>query len=170
MENKIITENLELLKWFYNEEKIITDDEEKNNIFILLSLCYSEDPHVFLRIFKYIINKRNNPIQEEKYRIIIHFLCIMIPNILIANMDDFIDLGFKNDVIYYAKCESFTKHILKYVNYKAKTDKDFKQLITDGKLLSNNKKINIEFNLENNNYIELLEKILDEPIFNNTMF
>jgi hypothetical protein len=94
----------------------------------------------------------------------------MIPNLILANIEELINLGYKNDVIYYSMTPSFTKSILKYVNHKSKFDEDFKSLITTGKMMNKTKYIFLTFKLENENYIKLLENILDEPIFNNIVF
>lgn len=170
MENlTTITENIEVLKWFYSEEKELTEDE-KSSIFVTLSLAYAEDAHAFLRVFKYMTNKRKGSLQEQRYRVIIHFLSVMIPNIVMANLEDFIQLGYKNDVIYYAMTPSLTKHILKYVNHKARMDKDFKSLIDTGKMMNVSNPPSIDFDLIDNDYVKLMENILDEPAFNNIMY
>lgn len=165
-EKRIITENVELLKWYFSKDKNILDDEGKNKIFALLSLSIYEDPFVFLRIFKYITNTRKTDEQEIIYKILIHFMGILIPDIIMANIDEFIQLGKKDDVLYYLQCSPITKRISRWIDHKAKQDSDFKSLYA-GELIKSPINRVTKYKLKDNNYTELLENILDDSNFNN---
>lgn len=164
-EKIIITENIELLKWYFEKNKPVLNDEEKEKLFNLLALCIYEDPQIFFRIFCFITNTRNTDEQEICYKIMVHFIGILAPEIVMANLNKFINLGSKTDVLYYIKVSSLTKKIVTWVNHMSKSDNDFKTLY-DGTLIDNKINKQIFYSLENENYIQLLEKILDDPLFN----
>ena len=164
-EKIIITENVDLLKWYFKKNKNILDDKEKEKLFNLLSASIYEDPLVFFRIFLYIVNTRKTNEQEICFKIMIHFIGILVPEVVMANLQKFIDFGSKSDVLYYIKVPALTKRIVTWVNHKSKEDNDFK-ILYEGTLITQKIKRKIKYTLENKNYISLLEKILDDSEFN----
>jgi len=164
-EKIIITQNIELLKWYFDKNKNILKDIEKEKIFNLLSACIYEDPLVFFRIFLFIANTRKTDEQEIVFKTIVHFVGILVPEVVMANIEKFIQFGSKTDVLYYIKVPALTKRIVTWVNHKSKTDKDFKTLY-NGTLIDTKITKQISYNLEKNNYVLLLEKILDDSLFN----
>lgn len=164
-EKIIITQNIELLKWYFDKNKNILKDIEKEKIFNLLSACIYEDPLVFFRIFLFIANTRKTDEQEIVFKTIVHFVGILVPEVVMANIEKFIQFGSKTDVLYYIKVPALTKRIVIWVNHKSNSDEDFKTLY-QGTLIKSKINREINYTLENKNYISLLEKILDDSKFN----
>jgi hypothetical protein len=165
-ENNTIQYNYHFLKWYYTSTKNIMDDKERDKVFSLLTYSFLEDPLCFLRIMLYIANTRRSDSQEISYKVIIHFLGVMFPEVLYANLDLFIKLGNKKDTLYFLQCNTLTPRVLKWVRHMAKEDNDFEQL-NKGIMIDVKSPITIRYKARNKDFKSLLEKILDDPSFNN---
>lgn len=167
-ENNIITHNVNLLNWYFQRNKNITSDEEKQKLFSIMSLALVEDPMCFIRIFLYIANTRQRDEEEIAYKIMIHFLGIMIPECVMANIDLFINLGKKDDILYFLQCPSLSDRVFTYIRHKTKSDSDFIKL-TQGELIKKPIKRRIYYRpklFKQNTWSVFLNKILDDPTFN----
>lgn len=163
-EQKTITFNIELLKWYFSKNKKITDETEMNKLFTLMSYSLLEDTKIFMRILLYIANRRRTDEQEIAYKILVHFMGVMSAELVFANLDLIIDFGKKNDILYFLQCQNITSKTITYIKHKAKIDNDFKSLL-EGKLL-NDVRVQKVFYKPENNWNEFLIKILDDPIYN----
>lgn len=164
----VISDNLVFLEWYFKGQKNVLDDNEKQRIFSFMTYSSIEDPYCFLRIMLYIANTRHTDEQEIFYKIVIHFLGTMYPEIVMANLELFIKLGKKDDVLYFLQCPGITARVSTWIKHKAKEDPDFNMLL-DGKLIG--KKINrvVRYKpklTKNSTWDVFLYKILDEPVFN----
>jgi hypothetical protein len=167
-EQHVIKYNVNLLQWYFKKNKKVLEEKEKEYIFSLMSYSFLEDHYCFMRILLYIANTRKTDEQEITYKIIIHFLCIMFPDIVMANIDMFLNLGKKDDVIYFLQCSNMSAMILKYVNHKAKQDDDFKILLT-GELIKKNQSVFIKYKPKFKSklvWTVFLNQLLDDPILN----
>mgnify|MGYP000923339012 FL=1 len=90
IEKKPIFYNIELLKWYFQRGKDILNDTEKQKVFSILSYAVLEDPFIFMRIMLYVANARRSNEEELCYKILIHFLGTMFPEMCMANLDLFI--------------------------------------------------------------------------------
>ena len=164
----VISDNLVFLEWYFKGEKNLLSDAEKQRIFSFMTYSSIEDPYCFLRIMLYIANTRRTDEQEIFYKIVIHFLGTMYPEIVMANLELFIKLGKKDDVLYFLQCPGITARVSTWIKHKAKEDPDFNMLL-DGKLIG--KKINrvVRYKpklTKNSKWDVFLYKILDDPNFN----
>jgi len=158
-----ITYNLELLKWYLDDEQINTE-----HTFANLSLAYAEDQLCFIRIFMYVSNTRTTERDEMVYKILIHFLCVIASDLVMLNIDLFLKVSNnKEDIIFYLQCPVISERILKYINHLAKVDDDFKN-IKDFNLSNKKEKSDIEYTYETTS--DLLICILDEPKFNGIQY
>lgn len=126
---KPIFYNVELLKWYFSKGKHILTDLEKQKIFSIFSYSMLEDPYIFMRVILYIANTRRSNEEEIAYKILVHFLGTMFPEICMANLDLFMKLGKKDDILYFMQCNNITQRVVTYINHKAKQDDDFKILL-----------------------------------------
>jgi len=167
--NNIISDNLIFLNWYFKEQNIdILHDNEKQRIFSFLTYSMLEDPYCFLRIMLYIANTRKTDKQEILYKIIIHFLGTMFPEIVMANLELFIKLGKKDDVLYFLQCPGITERVITWIKHKAKEDMDFKILL-DGKMIGTKIKRVIRYKpklTKDSKWDIFLFKILDDTTFN----
>ena len=128
-----------------------------------------EEPYIFMRILLYVSNTRRSNEEELAYKILIHFLGTMFPEMAIANLDLFVSLGKKDDILYFMQCSNITQRVITYINHKAKTDEDFKTLL-DGKVigLPINRLVRYKPKLgrKHHRWDIFLMKILDDPTFN----
>lgn len=183
LENKkTITDNLELLKWYLNKDENRSQfdpENEKEELFYFLSICLYEDPFVFFRILLYVANTRTSTSEEIIYKQMLHFLSVLAPQYLLANMDLLIKFGYKNDILILLTASNIRNRVIKFITHLSKTDDDFKTLL-NGKLIEKNRNTIIKYkeksplqidkyinNIDDNSeIIELLENILDDPNLN----
>ena len=168
-EKKIITHNIDLLKWYFLNEMCTDIKEEQRKAFNIMALAISEDPAIFMRIMLYIANTRKTVEQELSYKIMIHFICSMNPDWTMANIQLLINLGKKDDVLYFLQSPILTKRVLTWTNHKAKEDIEFKTMIETGQLINTPIKRIIKYKPKlgkNYKWSIFLFKILDDPNFN----
>lgn len=163
--NKTIIYNTTLLKWYLEEDlvKHIHDEQYKEKLFTLFTEASYEDPFIFMRIVLYIANTRTKDDQEIAYKTLIHFMCILLPQFILNNIDMLVKFGNKNDILYLLSAPNLQKKVVKYIEYKSKYDKDYKSLL-DGKLIKT--EIDRFIKYDDCTITELLEKILDDSAFN----
>lgn len=168
-EKKAIFYNVELLKWYFQQHKLVLNDTEKQKIFSILSYSILEEPYIFMRILLYIANTRRSNEEEICYKILIHFLGTMFPEMAIANFDLFIKLGKKDDILYFMQCSNITQRVVTYINHKAKQDDDFKSLL-DGKVIGipidRQVRYKPKLSRRHHRWDVFLTKILDDSVFN----
>lgn len=165
---KPIFHNVELLKWYFTKNKHILTDEEKQKIFSILSYSVLEEPYIFMRILLYIANSRRSNEEEIAYKVLIHFLGTMFPEMCFANLDLFMKLGKKDDILYFMQCNNITQRVVTYINHKAKEDDEFKILL-DGKVIGMpiDRQVRYKPKLKKGHRWDVfLMKILDDPLFN----
>ncbi len=168
-EQKTIYYNYILLEWYIKDsKKIMLDDNHKQKIFSLMSNAYLEDPYCFLRIMLYIANTRSKDSDEIAYKIMIHFLGIMMPDVIMNNIELFTTIGKKMDVIYFLQCNVLTNKVLKWIRHKAKYDNDY-AVLSSGKFIDVKSIYKIRYKAKRSDIKSLLLKILDEPLFNGLM-
>lgn len=168
IEEKIITNNITLLNWYFKYNGNIILNEEKEKLFNILTLAILEDPYIFIRIVLYIANTRKTNKQEIQYKLLLHFISTMFPEIVMANIQLFINLGKKDDILYFLQTPNITERIITWIKHKSKLDNDFNTLL-NGELI--NSKINriIYYKPKLNKKAKwdiFLYKILDDPTFN----
>ena len=167
-EQHIIKYNVLLLKWYFKKNKNILDEKEKEYIFNLMTYSFLEDSYCFMRIMLYIAHTRNNDEKEIAYKIMVHFLGTMFPEIVLANLDMFVKLGKKNDVLYFVQIPSISQRVGKWIKHIAKSEPIFNNLL-NGKLINEPRELNIYYQPKWNNknkWTILINKILDETLFN----
>lgn len=167
-EKKAIFYNVELLKWYFQRGKHVLQDEEKQKIFSILSYSVLEEPYIFMRIILYIANARRSNEEEISYKILVHFLGTMFPEMCMANLDMFMSLGKKDDILYFMQCSNITQRIITYINHKAKTDDEFKTLL-EGSVIGMpiDRQVRYKPKLKRGHKWDVfLMKILDDPLFN----
>lgn len=167
-----ISDNLIFLEWYFNGDINLLNDSEKQRIFSFLTYSILEDPHCFLRIMLYIANTRKTDKEEIFYKIVIHFLGTMFPELVLANMELFIKLGKKDDVLYFLQCPGITERVITWIKHKAKKDSDF-NILLDGKIIGKkiNRVIRYKPKLKKDCKWDIfLFKILDDPTFNGLAF
>jgi len=164
-EKVVITYNVDLLKWYFNKDKNILKDLEKEKLFNILAACIYEDPLVFFRIFLFIANTRKTDDEEIIFKILVHFIGVLTPDVVMANLEKFIQFGKKSDVLYFIKVPALTKRIVTWVNHKSKEDKYYKDLYA-GNLKKSEINTITNYSLIDNNFVLLLENILDDSNFN----
>lgn len=167
-DQKIISDNLIFLEWYFRGDSNMQDDREKQRVFSFLTYSILEDPYCFLRIVLYIANTRHTDKQEIFYKTIIHFLGAMFPEIIMANLDLFINCGKKDDVLYFMQCQGITERVITWIKHKAREDQDF-AILLNGKLIGKpiNRTIYYKPKFSKNfKWSVFLTKILDEPFFN----
>lgn len=163
-----IAYNVDLMKWYFTKNKNIISDDEKDKVFHLMSYAFLEDHYCFMRLMLYIANTRKTDEQEISYKIMIHFLSILFPDITLANIDMFLTLGKKDDVLYFLQCANISANVLRYINHKAKTDSDFKILL-NGKMIKKKIERKIKYKPDfksNTTWNDFMFNLLDDPIFN----
>lgn len=172
MENstKIIKHNIYFLHWFFlrNRIKHVYDDDEKQFIFATLTNAMYEDSHCFMRIVLYIANIRKTDIQEIGYKAILHFIATTNSELIFNNIDLIIKFGKKDDVLYLLQSPNIAEWAKKYIQHLAQTDDDYKQLL-NGQLINKpiERKVRYKPKLRKKDKLSiLLEKILQDPIFN----
>lgn len=164
----VISDNLIFLEWYFNGDSVMFNDTEKQRIFSFMTYSTLEDMHCFLRIMLYIANTRKTDRQEIFYKVVIHFLGTMYPEIIMANLELFINLGKKDDVLYFLQCQGITERVITWIKHKAKEDPDF-SILLDGKMIGSkiNRKVYYKPKLaKNSKWNVFLFKILDDPTFN----
>lgn len=167
-DNHYIKANIMLLDWYFRGNFNILDDKEKQRIFSFMTYAMIEDPYCFMRIILYIANIRKTDKQEIFYKIIIHFLSTMFPEIVMANLELFITLGKKDDILYFIQSPGISARIITWINHKAKEDPDFNILLS-GKMINKPIKRVIRYIpklRKDNKWTIFLYKILDEPLLN----
>lgn len=168
VEKKPIFYNVELMKWYFQQGKRILEDSEKQKIFSILSFSVLEEPYVFMRVMLYIANTRRSNEEEISYKILIHFLGTMFPEMCMANLDMFVSLGKKDDILYFMQCSNITQRIITYVNHKSKEDNEFKKLL-EGTVIGTPIKRQVRYKPKlkrGHKWDVFLMKILDDPSFN----
>lgn len=167
-EKKAIFYNIELLKWYFQRGKHVLQDEEKQKIFSILSYSVLEEPYIFMRIMLYIANARRSNEEEISYKILVHFLGTMFPEMCMANLDMFMSLGKKDDILYFMQCSNITQRVITYINHKAKIDDEFKTLL-EGSVIGMpiDRQVRYKPKLKRGHKWDVfLMKILDDPLFN----
>ncbi len=168
IEQHVITYNVDLLVWYFTKNKNITSDIEKQKVFGILSYALLEDPHCFMRIVLYIANTRKTDEEELSYKILIHLLGSVTPEIILANLELFLKFGKKDDILYFIQIPSITERIIKYVKHIVKTDSDYEKLQM-GTLINApiNRVVSYKPKMKlDNTWTLFLNQILDDPIFN----
>lgn len=168
IEQHVIAYNVDLLKWYFTKKKNITSDNEKQKLFNILSRALIEDPHCFIRICLYIANTRKTDEEELSYKILIHLIGSVTPEIILGNLELFLQLGKKDDILYFIQIPSITERIIKYVKHIVKTDSDYEKLQM-GTLINApiNKKVFYKPKMKlDNTWTTLLHQILDDTTFN----
>lgn len=176
MEEKLITNieeprmgivyNLKFLEWFFQIDKKY-DDKEKEYMFNVMSYASLEEPYIFMRIILYIANTRSKS-QELHYKQILHFLCVMYPEWILANLHLLLSLGSKNDILFLIQSNTITPRLLTWVKHQAKIDPDFAHLMT-GEVIDKPIKRVIRYKpklVKNTKWSIFLNKILDDPKLN----
>jgi hypothetical protein len=167
-ERHTISDNIIFLEWYFKGDMNLLNDNEKQRIFSFMTYATLEDPYCFLRIMLYIANTRRTDRQEIFYKIVIHFLGTMYPEVVMANLELFIKLGKKDDVLYFLQCQGITERVITWIKHKAKEDKDFQTLL-DGKMigLKIDRKVYYKPKLTKyHTWDKFLYKILDDATFN----
>lgn len=159
--------NINFLKWYFNTKIDIRTDKEKEKLFNILATAYLEDVYCFVRIYLYIANTRTTDLQELKFKSIIHFMCIIEPELCIANLNLFITAGYKKDILFYVS-SVISGRVLPFIKHKAYEGDEFFKELMEGKILDEVKENKITYKLLNrkNKWSILIDKILDEPLFN----
>jgi len=164
----VISDNLVFLEWYFKGDNVMFNDTEKQRIFSFMTYSTLEDMHCFLRIMLYIANTRMTDRQEIFYKIVIHFLGTMYPEIIMANLELFVNLGKKDDVLYFLQCQGITERVVTWIKHKSKEDPDFSVLL-DGKMIGGkiNRTVYYKPKLKRKSKWDVfLFKILDDPTFN----
>lgn len=163
-----IRSNLIFLDWYFNNTANILVDDEKQKIFATLTHSVLEDHHCFMRIVLYIANTRSTDRQEIFYKTIIHFISTMFPEIIMANLELFVKLGKKDDVLYFVQCPGISQRVSTWIKHKAKEDTDFCMLL-DGTLIGTHINRIIRYKPKfgkTKKWDIFVYKILDDPSFN----
>lgn len=165
---RTITFNIDFLSWYFTKNKNIISDEQKQLAFSLMTQASMEDPACFMRIILYIANTRSTDEEELAYKMVLHFICVMYPDWVIANTELIIGLGKKDDVLYLLQAPNMAEKAMKWIKHKMREDDDFKSL-EDGKLIGTpiNRRVRYKPRLgRNSKWTTFLFKILDDPTFN----
>lgn len=167
-DKKVIVHNIDLLKWYFNKDKSILQEQQKERAFAIMSLASMEDPFIFMRILLYICNTRKTDEQELVYKTIIHFACIMYPDWMFNNIHHFTRLGKKEDVLYFLQVPSIAERVVKYVNHLAKEDEYYASLVQGNYVKTKIKRIvrYVPKLKRKDGLVVFLHKILDDPTFN----
>lgn len=167
-EKHTISDNLVFLEWYFKGNMDLLNDNEKQRIFSFMTYATLEDPYCFLRIMLYIANTRRSDREEIFYKVVIHFLGTMYPEVVMANLDLFINLGKKDDVLYFLQCQGITERVITWIKHKAKEDPDF-QVLLDGKMIGRKIERKVYYRPKLTKYHtwdKFLYKILDDATFN----
>lgn len=167
-EKKHIKDNITLLNWYFKYNVNITQDQEKEKLFSILTLAITEDPYIFIRIMLYIANTRKTDKQEIQYKLLIHFIASMFPELTMANLDLFINLGKKDDILYFLQTPNITERVITWIKHKAKLDNDY-NILLNGTMINKNINRIIYYRPKLNKKSKwniFLFKILDDPNFN----
>jgi hypothetical protein len=167
-EKRTISDNIIFLEWYFKGDMNLLNDNEKQRIFSFMTYATIEDPYCFLRIMLYIANTRRTDIQEIFYKVVIHFLGTMYPEVVMANLELFIKLGKKDDVLYFLQCQGITERVITWIKHKAKEDSDFQTLL-DGKMIGRKIQRKVYYKPKLTKYHtwdKFLYKILDDATFN----
>lgn len=160
--------NIELLKWYFETHKDINGDDDKQRIFSIFSYSMIEEPYIFMRILLYIANTRHTDEQEIAFKTLVIFLGTMFPELCMANLDLFMKLGKKDDILFFMQCPNISARVIKYVKHKVKEDADF-QILLDGTIIDKPIKRIVRYKpkmKKGHSWSVFLNKILDDPAFN----
>lgn len=125
--------NVQLWKWYFTYSKDITNDTEKDKLFALLVSASGEDIKLFMRFFLYVANTRNY-YQEIGYKTMCHFISLMYPDMLMANIELLIKCGKKDDILYLMP--NMHIQLMRWMKHISKEDNDFKIMIEEGTIIS----------------------------------
>ena len=167
-QQRVIAYNVDLLQWYFTKNKHIISDQEKDRLFSIMSYAMMEDTHCFMRVLLYIANTRVRDEEEIAYKILLHFLGVMSPEIVMANIDMLLTFGRKDDILYLLQCTNITDRILTFLKHKAKEDPDFATLMEGTQIKKPSKRVAYyrpKFN-KDNTWSVFLTKLLDDPKFN----
>jgi hypothetical protein len=166
---KSIYYNVELLKWYFTRGKAITSEEEKQKAFSILSYSVLEDPYIFMRIMLYVANARRSDEEELSFKLLVIFIGTMFPEMAMANLDLFMKLGKKDDILYFIQCPNIAPRVIKYIKHKAKMDEEFNILLNGeviGIPIDRQVRYKPKMKLKNHRWDIFLFKILDDALFN----
>jgi len=161
--------NLQFVEWYFNTSKVILDlknEHNKDKILNIFTLAIGEDPYAFTRFVLWIANTRKNSYQEIVYNAICHYIAIFWPHFLAANLHLFMQIGRKDDILYFLKVPQIQQKIYTWIKIQAKDDKDFQHLIENGTIIGKRSKIKIRYKPVKKDYVTFLDKVLDDPNFN----
>lgn len=127
MEQKKLVWNVELWKWYFNDQHTLITDEDKSKTYDILTMASSEDIKLFTRFVMYVSNTRNKN-KEIEYKTLCYFLSLLFPDFTIANLDIILKLGKKSDILYYMP--TMPERLMTWIKHKANEDKDFEILMT----------------------------------------
>lgn len=164
----VINANLLFIDWYFRGEGNILDEREKQRIFNFMTYAMIEDPHCFMRIVLYIANTRVTDKQEIFYKIIIHFMGTMFPEIIMNNIELLTKLGKKDDVLYFVQCPGISARVITWIKHISKQDPDFNTLL-NGKMIGSKIERVIRYRPKfgkDYKWNVFLFKILDEPKLN----
>ena len=163
-----LNHNANFIAWYFSKKSTILDEKSKQMIFANLTQAMLEDPYCFMRIMLYIANIRSTDREEIFYKIIVHYLGTMFPEIMLANIELLTKLGKKDDVLYFLQCPNITARVMTWIKHKAKMDTDFAKLM-EGTLIGNPIKRVARYRpklSKNNKWDVFIYKILDDAAFN----
>lgn len=137
-ERKVIFWNVQLWKWYFTYEKNLMSDVEKDKLFAIMVSASGEDIKLFMRFFLYVANSRNF-YQEVAYKTMCHFISLMYPDMLMANIELLITLGKKDDILYLMP--NLSASILKWLRHKVKMgDTQYSIMVEEGKQIGDSVK------------------------------
>lgn len=129
-EKRILYWNVQLWKWyFYYDKKGLGPESEREKAFTIMTMAADEDIRLFGRFVMYAANTRGRG-SELEYKTLCHFLGLMHPDFALANMDLFLSMGKKSDVLYFMP--AMPERISKWVTFKSKYDTDLERLKAGG--------------------------------------
>lgn len=169
----IIKHNIYLLNYMYrkNTLKLEYNNSEKEKIFSLITNSIFEDPYCFMRILLYYANTRKTTYQELFYKYLIHVTATVAPLYILSNLDLICELGRKEDCLYFLTNPNTRERTIKWIDHKAKLDKDFETL-KSGNMIHTKSNIITRYKPKtgkNHKMSEFLEKVLADPNFNGIM-
>lgn len=130
-EKKTIFWNLQLWKWYFTYDKNLMNDSEKDKLFAIMVSSSGEDIKLFMRFFLYVANTRNF-YKEVEYKTMCHFISLMYPDMLMANIELVVKLGKKDDILYLMP--NLHAQVLKWVRHKIKNgDTELATMVEEGK-------------------------------------